>query len=97
MSSVFVQLHSKINTTSLANGFEFVLSFETYMKKLNETPFERGDSSRSRQISRVEGCALKRIGNLEIDMKYATCTATEDEILMCFPYNSNRKNVTRIV
>ena len=37
-----------------------------------------------RQVSRVDGCALKRIGSLSIDMLRATCATTQRHIVMCF-------------
>lgn len=45
-----------------------------------------GGSKNIRQISRVEGCNLKRLGSLAFDFYYGTCTTFDsDQLFLCFP------------
>ena len=44
-----------------------------------------------RQISRLEGCSLQRIGTLAFDHHYGACTGVNDErIYLCFDYYSSK-------
>lgn len=43
------------------------------------------DGDYSRQISQIDGCQLRRIGDLPFDHSYGTCTAVgDDRIYLCF-------------
>ena len=43
------------------------------------------DNYSYRQISRIDGCQLRRIGDLSFDLNYATCTTVgNDRIYFCF-------------
>jgi len=47
-----------------------------------------------RQISIIDGCGLKRIGDLHFDFYFGSCTATEDSIYLCF-HNKDDKRCYR--
>ena len=81
---VSVRWSLKTRSTFLANGFIIIFLFSKYFSNYNRNLFERGWGSHLRQISRVENCALTRVGDLAIDMEAAGCTKTTNAILMCF-------------
>ena len=41
----------------------------------------------SNQISIVEDCGLRRIGDMPADFAYGACTALETDALLCFSWN----------
>ena len=43
-----------------------------------------GGESKERQISRVDGCGIIRIGTLDFDLVLGACTVTQNTILLCF-------------
>ena len=47
-------------------------------------PFIFGGAWEKRQISTLDDCVLKRIGNLSFDLKYGACTSTKRFIVLCF-------------
>ena len=46
-----------------------------------------GGRMRTRQVSRLDGYRLNRIGNLSFDHEDGTCTVMNDEIYLCFSSN----------
>ena len=40
------------------------------------------------QISKIEGCALKRVGTMKKNMLYSQCASTSTAIYSCFNSNS---------
>ena len=49
--------------------------------------FVFGGKNYKRQISRVTGCELERVGNLDFNFRKGACTMTLGKILLCFPYS----------
>ena len=97
MFVAIVQLLSKINFIFLAR-FCLLLFSLIFLKQNQQNLSKRGWSSSFKgQISKVEDCKLKRIGNLAIEMDSATCTATETDILMCFPWNNYKQCYKAII
>lgn len=49
-----------------------------------------------RQVSKMEGCSLKRISSLDFDLNGGTCTAmpTSNQIALCF--SSDERTVCRV-
>ena len=45
-----------------------------------------GGFTKNRQISKVDGCSLKRVGDLNFDFYHSGCTATESGVYLCFSY-----------
>ena len=51
-----------------------------------------GGNKEKRQISRVDGCGLKRVGSLAFDFYKGACTTVNDDLLvLCFPYNDGKR------
>ena len=51
-----------------------------------------GGSDQKRQISEVKQCELKRIGTLDFDHKYGSCSNVDDqEIYLCFGDNESKQ------
>ena len=48
-------------------------------------------SGDERQIAKVTNCSLKRIGNLSFNLYAGACTATMDQVFLCFDLNSDYK------
>ena len=44
-----------------------------------------------RQIAKVTNCSLKRIGTLPFTHFIGACAATNDQVFLCFDYNSDKK------
>merc|ERR1712106_93827 len=76
---------------SIRWGDEGEVSADGYCSLTFQNQFYFLGGSYSTQISRVENCKLERIGDLAIEMRYATCTATANEILMCFASNNSKQ------
>lgn len=92
MVTVHVQLFMQIKFISLAK-FPYSLLIFSYNLKCEIRNKSAGHSSHQRQISRLDKCKLKRVGDLQMDMFGATCTATKNEIIMCFPRFADKRCV----
>ena len=56
----------------------------------NEFYIYGGKGSFARQISKIVGCRLDRVGTLPFDHQYATCaTSGDDRIYLCFDYRGS--------
>ena len=53
-------------------------------------PFIFGGAWEKRQISTLDDCVLKRIGNLSFDLEYGGCTSTKRYIVLCFDLGYSR-------
>lgn len=50
-----------------------------------------GGSNERNQLSVVDGCALKRIGDLPFAFRLGACTSTPDQVFLCFDLGSDYK------
>ena len=76
------------NIFQLGNDTEVSLSCAvTFQDKF----YLYGGSSEKTQISRIEGCSLKRVGDLAFDVVAAGCTVSNDTIYLCFGKENEQK------
>ena len=53
-----------------------------------------GGSNQQRQVSRLEGCHLSRVGNLPFNLKFGTCATIDSRaIVACFDTSNKRSQV----
>ena len=56
-----------------------------------------GGYSNTRQISKLIGCQLTRIGELEFDHQYGACSNVADaKLYLCFNYKSSDSRICRV-
>ena len=80
-------------------AFSFPSDTEVYLScslVFNNKMFVFGGLNEKRQISRVSGCDLVRIGNLDFDFVSGACTIFKSQILLCFDWQSSKGRVCRV-
>ena len=80
-------------------AFSFPSDTEVYISCsliFNNRMFVFGGWNEKRQISRVSGCNLVRIGNLGFDFCSGGCTIFKSQILLCFDWQSSEGRVCRV-
>ena len=56
-----------------------------------------GGLNEMRQISKVSGCGLERIGNLAFDLSGGACTVIRNkQIMLCFDWTNDEGRVCRV-
>ena len=75
--------------------FTFASDTEAYLScslEWHNRLYVFGGYNQRRQISRVVGCGLKRVGNLAFDFYYGACTTVNvDQVILCFPRDNKKR------
>ena len=50
-----------------------------------------GGSNEKRQITKLSGQKLKRVGELDFDLKHGTCNVMQNELFLCFHEHDTRR------
>ena len=83
--------------TKLAFSFPPVTEVHACSLLFNDRMYLFGGANEERQISRVTGCGLKRIGDLNFDFSEGTCTLMQSStVLLCFAWSNYEGKVCRV-
>ena len=62
----------------------------------NDILYVFGGTKQRRQISRVNGCGLVRVGTLNFDLDLGACTVSQNKILLCFDNSVSKGDQGRV-
>ena len=46
-----------------------------------------GGAQQKRQISRLTGCEIERLGSTQFDFSFGACGVFDEKVLLCFDHN----------